>query len=204
METMKWELREKYDVQDRQYQAVRERYDRAVVEAGTRLQDLKSEQGALLREEFRTGADMSAAKAKLRAKIEQAEKEKEAAELERVQAYDYARAAAGIDRISVRDLVKDWNQNYRPAVREAELNPIVDKMAEARRLYLEAVLEFYRLRDTYSGLYNEMRDLSHADNANHPGNHLSVNSLVETSDLPLLTDAQLSFVGQQKKLPEEI
>ncbi|MFD0675285.1 MULTISPECIES: hypothetical protein [unclassified Paenibacillus] len=201
---MKWELREKYDVQDRQYQAIRDRYDRALIEAGTRLEDLKSEQGALLREEFRTGADMSAQKAKLRAKIDEAEKAKESTALERNQAYDYTRVAAGMDRITVRDLVLDWNGPYRSAVREAELTPVVERISAARSEYYNAVLDFYNLKDRYFSEYNTLHDMAYGDNKNHSGNHMYPHEIANEGDLSTITNEDLIHIQNRRTLPDGI
>ncbi|MGG1600955.1 hypothetical protein [Paenibacillus naphthalenovorans] len=200
----KWELREQFDKQDEQFQAIRERYDRAVIESGTRLADLKAEQEALLRKEFQTGADLSADKAKVRGKIADAEKALAAAELERTQAHDYARTAAADDRITVRHLVIDWNGPYRQAVRQAELQPIIDRMAAARESYFNALLDFKLLQDRYRYAYSELRDMAHVDNRNHPGNMMMPNEIAQYRDLPQITSADLLNVDDRHQLPAGI
>ncbi|WP_157889915.1 hypothetical protein, partial [Paenibacillus sp. DMB5] len=69
-----WDLKEKFDRQDEQYNAVVSRYEAAVVAAGTQLQDLKALKDALIRDELRTGTDRSKEKAKLAVQIEVAKK----------------------------------------------------------------------------------------------------------------------------------
>lgn len=204
METLKWELREKYDAQDVKYLEIQARYNRAVIDAGTRLADLKAQLEALLREEFRTGNDMSAEKAKLRSRIEEAEKAKATAELERAQAYDYTREASAEGRITIRDLVLDWNRSYTKAVREAEFIPIQERMTAARDAYYNAVLDYYEFMERYSPLYSDLRYMNNQDNENHPGNHASVAEIANRSELPMVIEKDLYYIGERKELPNGI
>ncbi|OXM82500.1 hypothetical protein [Paenibacillus rigui] len=162
-----WDLKEKFDRQDEQHNAVVARYEAAVVAVGTQLHDLKAQKDALIRDEFRTGADRSKEKAKLSTQIEAAEKALAAAEHERGQAYEYRRTVD--DRITVRQLVLDWSGEYRSAVRTAELQPIIDRLTAARKAYYNALLDIKELEAAYDPTFQQLRDMAYRDNVNHPG-----------------------------------
>ncbi|TVY00998.1 hypothetical protein [Paenibacillus cremeus] len=197
---MKWKMREQYEQQDERYNAVLERYNAAVIEAGTRLQDLKAEQAELFKHEFRTGANLTVEKNKLAAKIEAAEKDLAAAEHERGQAYEFRRTLSD-DRITVRQLLLDWNGPYRSAVRENELQPIIDRLTAARAAYYNALLDVKELEARYNAAYLEMRDMAHRDNDNHPGNMMYPLAFFSQSDVPLISREDLLMIEDRRQLP---
>ncbi|MFD2332256.1 hypothetical protein ACFSR7_23625 [Cohnella sp. GCM10020058] len=195
----KFDLKEKYDVQGEKFRGVIERYEQKAREAGTRLADLKAQQAAILREEFATGKDRKVDKTRTRADITEAERELAAAELERTKAYDFAREAGEVDRITPVQLVQEWNGPYRAQVRDKELKPITERMAAARETYLNAVLDFYELRRKYAPLYNDMRDK--AGSMRGPDGWLTTHEVATLRDLPQITNDDLSCVHDRKSLP---
>jgi hypothetical protein len=201
METVKWVLKEQFDKQDEKFQMITARYQQAVIDAGTRVQDLKAEQEALLRTEFQTGKDLSADKAAIRAKIETAQKELEAAEIEKTQAYVYARTAAEDGRITVRDLLSDWNGPYRQTVREQEFKPIFERMDTAGSDYLNALLDYFELVDRYTPAYSRIHTMAHEDNVNHPGDNRMPVRIAEYGELPLIGDTINLTVEGTRELP---
>lgn len=198
----KWELKESFDVQDEQYNAVIARYEAAVVAAGTQLHNLKARKDALIMDEFRTGTDRSKEKAKLSVQIEAAEKALAAAEHERGQAYEYRRTVD--DRITVRQLVLDWSGDYRSAVRSDELQPIIDRLTEARAAYYNALLDVKALEAAYEPTFQQLRDMAYRDNVNHPGDYRSPQSIIDNKDIPRITNEDLLMIDNYHKLPHGI
>ncbi|RED51132.1 hypothetical protein [Cohnella lupini] len=197
-----WDLKEKFDRQDEQHNAVVARYEAAVVAAGTQLQDLKTQKDALIHDEFKTGADRSKEKAKLSAQIEAAEKALTAAEHERGQAYEYRRTMD--DRISVRQLVLDWSDGFRSSVRSDELQPVLDRLTKARAAYYNALLDVKDLEAAYEPTFQQLRDMAYNDNVNHPGDYRSPLPIISNSDIPLITREDLLQIENYRKLPNGI
>lgn len=197
-----WDLKEKFDLQDEQYNAVVSRYEAAVVAARTQLQDLKAQKDALIRDELRTGTDRSKEKAKLAVQIEVAKKALADAEHERTHAYEYRRTAG--DRISVRQLVLDWSGDYRSAVRAAELQPIINRLVEAREAYYNALLDAKELEAAYEPTFQQLRDMAYNDNSNHPGDHRMPLSIIQNSDIHRITNEDLMMIDNYRKLPNGI
>ncbi|MFE4714795.1 hypothetical protein ACFRAM_28530 [Paenibacillus sp. NPDC056722] len=197
-----WDLKEKFDRQDEQRNAVVARYEAAVVAAGTQLQDLKAQKESLVRDELRTGTDRSKEKAKIAAQIEAAEKALKAAEEERGAAYEYRRTAP--DRISVRQLVLDWSGDFRSSVRSDELQPIIGRLTEARAAYYNALLDVIELETAYEPAFQQLRDMAYTDNVNHPGDHRAPLPIMANSDIPRITNEDLAMIDNYRKLPSGI
>lgn len=171
-------------------------------EAGQRVQDLRAELEAVIRSEF-SGEDKTEEKAALRDKIADAEKAQEEAIDEQAKAFDYTRVAAGEGRITVRDLIVNWNQEYKHEVRKREIQPIFDRLHEARTMYLNALLDLYELRDEYHPLYSEIREKVFLDNDDHPGNGLSLHEIVPLDFKPI-SRPELIDVMENRKLPIDV
>jgi hypothetical protein len=191
---IKWELKEQFEQQDAKFHALRARYDQAVIEVDTRIADLKAEQAAILQTELVTGQAKSADKARVMQALEAAEKELATKEAERIEAHRFANDGAQVDRISLRDLLNDWNGPYRQTVREQELTPIVERMAAARSEYYNALLDWYDLKDKYHAKEYEIKDMRYTDNRNRPGDHRTAKDVTTRSDLPLITEEELYYL----------
>ncbi|MFM9327963.1 hypothetical protein [Paenibacillus mesotrionivorans] len=200
MGKLRWELKERYDAQALRFVEITDKYEKAVIDAGTRLQDLKAELDAIVRTEIQTGADKGAEKTKMRARITEAEADVAQAQVERERAADYVRAESEKDRVTIRDLVVDWNGPYLKAVREAELYPIVKRMAAARDAYYSAVLEYYQLVEDYRLQRHEIAILEYDDK--RPGDGIAVHEIANIHSLPLVTYEDFRHIEQFKKLPE--
>lgn len=199
---IKFELKEQFDVQGEKHRGVIERYELKEREAGTRLADLKAVQTAILHDEFSTGKDREADKAKTRADIVEAEREYAAAQLERAKAYDYARVAGEVDRIKPRDVTIAWNGPFRAEVRETELKPIVSRIAAAREEYLNAVLDYYDLLKDYAPLYKAVSEIAYADR--QADGYISAHEVATLRDLPLITNDDLLEIENRKTLPSGV
>lgn len=199
---IKWELKEKYDGQHHKYQSTVERYQKAIVAAGTRVEDLKAELDATIRLELTTGEDKSEEKAKIRTKITEAEAAVLSAQEEKLQADEYIRQESEKDRVTVRELVVDWNGPYRNAVREAELSPIVARMAAARDEYYTAMRDYYQLLEDYRLPRKEIADLEYNDR--RPKDGFWVKEVADPSDLPKVTDEDLADIAKTRKLPKKV
>ncbi len=202
-----WKKHEEYLQQGGRFKAVQERYDKAVRDAGEHVQNCKQEMDAILKREFQTGDDLSAEKVKARKKIEDAEKSLEAAHTERVKAYDFVHKESAIDKITVVDLIKDWNSVYRPMVRDERVKPIVERMANARSEYLNAVMDYYDLIEEYQFSYSEFKEMvnDHYRIHGHDGSGmLHPNEIVSLADLPQITDEELFNLKERKKMPNGV
>lgn len=198
---IKWELKEKYLEQDEHYHEVTARYTKAAIDAGTHLRRLIAEKDQLLRDEF-AGKDVAKEKQRVNAAIEDAKKAVKEAEEDRAKAYDFAREAALEGRITVRDLSVDWNTTFVPAVKEAELTPIVERMKAARADYLNACMDYLDLIDKYDSIYQETREMEIKDA--RPGDGLGIRPIAATSDMPWITDDDLYKINTRKALPTDV
>lgn len=188
---MKWELKEKYDGQDEVFHNLRAKYDQTVIDAGTRLADLKAEREAILREEIQSGKSKATEKTHASEAIAQAEKALRSAETDRDSAHDYARITSMAQRINFRDVVIDWNGPHRQKIRDAELTPIVERMAHARSEYYNCLLDFMELREKYASEHFDISRKAYDDDRNYPGNHMHVKEVTTQMDLPLILDDEL-------------
>jgi hypothetical protein len=200
----KWDLYEKYTVQDARFHKLTEGYRLKVVEAYERVAEAKFTQSTLLKREFAEGIDLSADKATNREKLAEAERAHDAAQEDWRQANDYGRQASAVGRISVRDLVLDWNGPYKEAVQEGELQPILDRMAEAKTIYYNAVLDYYELMAEYSPMYNVIRELGYDDDKKRPGDHRYVCKIDEGKQFPNILHEDLVYIEDRRQLPEGI
>lgn len=192
-----WDKYQEYLKQDERFHQMRERYAQVERDAGTAVQDLVSELDALIKREIQTGDDLSAEKEKIRKKLVEAEKVFDRAKEERHKAYTFIADESAKDRITVLDIVLDWNNVYRPMVREQQLNPIIERMEKARAEYYNAVLDYHDLRDEYHNFYHEIKDKTR-------NTGYFANSIVELTDLPRINEEDLSNLQNYRKLPHGI
>lgn len=183
---LKWELKEKFDVQDEKYREIKLRHDRIVEDAEQKVKDLISKKERTLREEFESGEDKSAERATLIVQIEEAQKELAEVREMRVAAYHYATSKAQDGRITVRDLTVDWNTNYVPAVVEKELMPIIERMSKARDEYYNSLVDYCELLQEYSPLYDDTRERENKDD--RYGDKIGVREIANAVELPLVVD----------------
>lgn len=200
----KWDLYEKYTEQDARFHKVIEGYRLKVVDAYELVAEAKFAQSALLKREFAEGVDLSAEKAANRDKLAEAERNHVTAQEEWRQASDYGRQAGAVDRISVRDLVLDWNGPHIRVIQETELQPILDRMAEAKTAYYNAVLDYYELMADYSPMYKLIADLGYEDDKTRPGDHRSVHMIDSGVQLPNILREDLINIEEYRKLPDGI
>jgi transketolase len=155
----KWDLFEQYQAQDARFQEIKQRYDAQVEAARQRINEEQAKLKALILEELDKGVDNTKKKEAQRQAIREAEKALEFAQEEQREAFAYISSQMG-NRIRVVDLVHDWNTNYRRAVREEELAPIVKRMEKARAEYLAAFEDFKKLVEEYRPLFAEVNRLA--------------------------------------------
>jgi chromosome segregation ATPase len=201
-----WQKYEEFKAQDSKHHEIREKYTKKARDAGQRVEDLKAELGAILTREFREGKNLTAEKEKKRKEMEQAEKEYGEALEEKQKALEFTRTEAESDRITIRDLILDWNRHFVTEVREKELSKIVDRMAKAREEYYNAITDFKELKDKYHPLHSHFKEKvrEYYKAGADPGNHLMVNSVAETSDLPMITDDELYSIQTYNRWPSGV
>lgn len=200
----KWELYEKFTEQDARFHRVVEGYRLKVVDAYERVAEAKFAQSALLKREFAEGIDLSAEKATNREKLAEAERNHVTAQEEWRQASEHVRVERAADCISVRDLVLDWNGPYKAEVQRAELQPIIDRMAEAKTAYYNAVLDYHELMADYSPMYTVVKDLTYEDNKHRPGNHIFAHKIDEGKVFPNILSVDLVYIEDRRQLPDGI
>ncbi|MCR2805332.1 hypothetical protein [Paenibacillus soyae] len=197
---VKWELKQRYDEQGTKFKAVIGRYAELLTRAQAKVSGLQAEYEALMQREFQSGADMSVEKAITRSMIVEAQKEAEVAALEYTKVQDYAREAGAAERITIRDLVINWNGPYMTEVRTKELQPIVDRMRAARDAYYNAVLDMYELDERYHAAHYEVQQLEYQDR--RPGDGISVHKVIQSmASLPQVNNEDLMDIGKYRKLP---
>lgn len=196
---IKWELKEKYDQQAGRHKETETKYRQAVIDAGTHLADLKAEVEALVRKEVSTGEDLSRSKDRLREKIAATEKALVTAQEEERVALDQIRSLDVADRVTIRDLVVDWNGPYCRKIREIELQPIIDRMRAARDEYLNAALDYYELIDEYMPTKTEVARMEYEDA--RPGDQFAVHDVATVSMLPIVTNDELYGISDHRNLP---
>ncbi|WP_148302537.1 hypothetical protein [Caldalkalibacillus mannanilyticus] len=186
--------------QDTKFTEMREKYATKTKEAGQRVKDLNAELEAILKREFREGKDLSSEKTKKRKQIEEAEKEYEVASSEQSGAEMYIRTEAREGNITPRDLVADWNTNYRPLVREQIFTPILERMNLAREAYYNALLDLAEERSKYD--QRRRNFVSQFSEVRNEDNHLIYPSeMVDHRELPLITEEGLYRVQQYGEFP---
>lgn len=205
---MKWELNEKYEQQFGRYHKHMERYKQRVQDAGQHVKDLTAELEAILRREFSEGTDLADLKAKQRDKISAAEKEYENAKAELEQAKKFAQENDS-EKITLYDLVVDWNRNYQPMVFETQVKPVLDRIAKAREEYLNALFDLLTLKSQYdnyrrSHSENMTRYYRSQDGKKYDGGRVYPKEVVSLRDAKLITGDDLYYVEDRKKLPDDV
>lgn len=183
---LKWELKEKYDVQDEKYKEIMQGHDDLVKEAQQKVKSLLVQKEQLLVSEFENGEDKSTERAALTAQIEKAKKELAEAQETRIAAHHFATSKAQDGRITVRDLTLDWVTNYVPLVQEQELTPIIERMKQARDAYYKTLVEYCEFMEEYSPIYEDTRARESKDA--RLGDGIGVCMVSNPRDLPLVVD----------------
>lgn len=197
---IKWEKYEDFLEQDKKIIAMREKYATKTKEAGQRVKDLNAELEAILKREFREGKDLSSEKTKKRKQIEEAEKEYEVALSEQSEVEVFIRTEAREGYITPRDLVADWNTNYRPLVREQIFTPIMERMNAAREAYYNALLDLAEERSKYD--IRRSYFVSQFSRVRDGDNHLIYpREIVDHREFPLITEEGLYRLQQHGEFP---
>ncbi|MBY0158191.1 hypothetical protein H0178_20740 [Cytobacillus firmus] len=200
---IKWELKEKYDVQDARYAELRNKHDGSVREAEQKVSELLAEKQRILVREFE-GEDVDADRDAITQKIEAAEKDVDEAKSVRAAAYAYTTEKSREGRITVLDLTMDWNTNVIPEIREKELKPIVERMAEARADMYNALLDFYELTEAYASQHRELSELERRDSDSLRRTSYAVQQIEQEYNLPLAKLSEMDKIKQRRKLPDGI
>lgn len=198
---IKWKLQEQFLNQEKRYDEVKERYEKAIVTAKTHLRGLNARKEQILQEEF-LGKDVTQEKQQIREQIEAAEKQVQEAEEERNKMYVFVHESSLKDRVSIRDLSVDWNMTYRTEVREAELTPIIKRMEKARSEYLNSLMDYNELINRYREAYKWMQTKEYEDR--RPGDGISINNVATPRDLPQITEEDLYNVSDRWELPSDV
>jgi hypothetical protein len=201
--TKKWDLFDRYNEQQRKSGEAIARYYKRIAEAKENVVKARSEYEDLLRREALDGIDLTDEKAAARKALAEAQEAVEIAEKEAVEANRIIREVNTDDRIDIPELIRDFNGSYRNAVRSNEMEPIVKRIEAARSEYLNALLDFYELKEEYRPLETEFNELCHRYYRNRAG--------VQLGRVGLLSHAQIKFItvkdiekAKLRKLPEDV
>lgn len=200
---IKWKLKEKYDVQDARFTELRSKHDGLVREAEQKVADLVAEKQRILVREF-DGEDVTTDRTAVTKKIEAAEKALQEAKSVRDAAFAYATEKSREGRITVLDLTLDWNTNVIPEIREKELKPIVERMAEARADMYNALLDFYELTEAYASQHRELSELERRESDSLRRMSYGVHQIEQEYNLPLAKLPELTSIKQRRALPKGI
>ncbi|MCL6575560.1 hypothetical protein [Kyrpidia sp.] len=101
---------------------------------------------------------------------------------------------------TVEQVIEGWN-DYMASVYATEVQPIVQRLEDARKAYLNAVLDLQEKRREYAQLRNQVSEWSKTFKVN--GAHLYIRDVVEDAQVKYLTGAELVGV-QDGNLPADV
>lgn len=201
-----WELMEQFKKQDEKFKELRDRYWEKERDAKEHVQTLRSQYDACVHRELKEGKDCTAEKGKLRTQIVDAEKAAELAVQERVQVYQFiSDEKAQADRITIAHLAEDYRLNQIPAIRAAEVDPIIARLKDARAAYFNAVLDLHEVRDRYQPFYSQFNEMvyNYYKNGQH-GAHPHIPHVFEDRLAPFIHENELVAAQSHRRLPTDV
>lgn len=145
---MKWELYDKYKVQDKDAQEFKAKYQQKVQDAKESVTAAVEAYEAILQREF-AGEAVATEKKKALENIAKSKAALKVVEEEASKAYTYASEnLAG--KISIQDLANDWYGNIRPSLRQERVAVIAQQAQDGLQAYYSAVQDLMRLNDEYA------------------------------------------------------
>lgn len=186
----KWDLLEKFEGQHLLFADVKDRYQQNAVVAEEKLASLKANYDAKVTEELQTGKDLKADKDKIRKSIRDAIDEYDMAIEEEKKMMEHVQTEAEKARITSEKLYDDYVNNYRPAVIAEEVQPIIDRLENAKAEYFNCLFDLYDKENEYLPIYSMMREMTLSVPIR--GVYMSVSSPVNFAEIKRITGPELS------------
>lgn len=201
----KWDLFEQYETQGEKFADIRAKYEKKEREAGENIGNLKAQYDALISQELREGKDLTAKKDSTRKELADAHHAYELAQMEHHKALDFTTEEAVKSAITVGDLAQDYITNYVPEARKADVQPIIDRIHDARSAYYNALIDLFELRSDYNNVYRTINDMVRTAAHNgqlNPTPHIM--HPVELRLVKLISDEELFQLENYRKLPSDV
>ncbi|KIQ89865.1 hypothetical protein RW25_05450 [Bacillus sp. L_1B0_8] len=144
---MKWDLYNKFRVQDKEANEFIATYQEKVQAAKEKVTVATKAYETTLQREF-SGEDVSTEKQRALDNIEKAQAAVKVAEGEHSKAHEYAIANLS-GTITLDDLVGDWRNNVVPTVRREKVDPLRQKAQQGLADYYDAIQEILRIEDDH-------------------------------------------------------
>ncbi|PEQ52357.1 MULTISPECIES: hypothetical protein [Bacillus] len=153
---MKWELYNKFRVQDKEANEFIATYQEKVQAAKEKVTVATKAYETILQREF-SGEDVAAEKQKALDNIEKAQAAVKVAEGEHSKAHEYAIANLS-GTITLDDLVDDWRNNVVPTVRREKVDPLRQKAQQGLADYYAAIQEILRIEDDHTWVREHLNE----------------------------------------------
>ncbi|RBP29583.1 MULTISPECIES: hypothetical protein [Bacillus] len=153
---MKWELYNKFRVQDKEANEFIATYQEKVQAAKEKVTVAAKAYETILQREF-SGEDVPAEKQKALDNIEKVQATVKVAEGEHSKAHEYAIANLS-GTITLDDLVNDWRNNVVPTVRREKVDPLRQKAQQGLEDYYAAVHEILRIEDDHTWVREQLNE----------------------------------------------
>ncbi|MBK5507059.1 hypothetical protein [Bacillus sp. TH12] len=153
---MKWELYNKFRVQDKEANEFIATYQEKVHTAKEGVTNATKAYETILQREF-SGEDVTVEKQKALDNIERAQAAVKVAEGEHSKAHEYAIANLS-GTITLDDLVDDWRNNVVPTVRREEVDPLRQKAQKGLADYYAAIQEMLHIEDDHTWVREHLNE----------------------------------------------
>lgn len=150
MEIMRFEFIDKYYAERDKVHNIHEKYIQREEEARQALEALKLKYEQVISDSVKDGIDADDMLTELDQKIEEAEKLYERRKKERQEAVKTGTS------IKFDDVIREWNEKFRPAYKKEVMEPIYEKLMRIKYDYIKSVLEYIDAVEHYE---NEKREV---------------------------------------------
>jgi hypothetical protein len=192
----KWTLMEKFETQGNKTQELRTKYRDKMFDAAAKAEELKLQYEAKIKEEIASGVDLTTEKEKLRIDILDAEQNVELSKREHQLMLEHTDKES-LGFVTVKDLLRDYQGKYRPAVYEEEIKPLVEKLNEASAMYFQVLVDLKKVESKYENLRYELSDMA----MKQGGETAYPNSIFDWNEIPLITIHDAHQVQDTGKAP---
>jgi hypothetical protein len=206
MKIIRWKLLDAYKQQTAKDNERSQRFIDRVTEATDQLTVANAKREMLLRREGLEGVNLSEELAAARKEMAVAQEELKMAreDSERVRQIIHEANATDASRINRLQLARDWRNVYKPMVEAEQLEPIKQLAAMGRAMTLNAIVQYYELKNGVEGCY--AADHENLRGVRNENGHTEFTPGLQwqiRKELKLVTDQELAD-AQRGKLPDDI
>ncbi|QWG35140.1 hypothetical protein [Bacillus mycoides] len=193
-----WELIQKWETQAEKAHEMQARYKQKVEDAKEDVRKATSKYEELLRKEFE-GEDVATEKKKTLTDIEKANAAVKTAEEESHKAYTYSNEHLH-GKITIRDLVNDFNRNVAPQIRKEDVFPLYVQAENALYDYYDALAKIYTIGEDVRPTVEWLSEMQRAQK----GPYSTVSNPAKSSNLylPRPTNEILKKVEDYRHVPK--